>query len=72
MSAFLAGFSLTDKNHIKLDNLAAYKDFSPSSLLNPRLVLVSQNKVILDNTYLPNELEKFVNDFLDYYNVIRN
>lgn len=71
MSAFLAGFSLTDKNHIKLDNSATYKDFSPSSLLNPRLVLVSQNNVILDNTYLPNELEKFVNDFLDYYNVIR-
>jgi hypothetical protein len=71
MTSYLTGFSLTDKDLVKMDNSVTYKDFSPSSLFNPRLVLVSQNKVILDNTYLPNELEKYVNDLLDYYDVIR-
>ncbi len=70
ISAYLKGYMLTDKNHVKIDNSSIYKNFTITSLQNPRLVLVSQNKVIFDNTYLPSELDKYVNDLLDYYNVL--
>ncbi len=67
IEAYLDGYMLFDKNHVRLDLTSMYKTFHPYVDLNPRLILVSQNNVVLDNIYMPREMEIFVNDLLNFY-----
>lgn len=64
---YLDGYRLYEKNHVKMDVSHLYKSFHPSTVMNPRLVLVSNNQVIHDNVYLPNEMETLVDGLLKYY-----
>ncbi len=67
IEAFLDGYLLFDKSHVKKDISALYSNFHPFTDMNPRLVLVSNNKVIHDNIYLPDDLSKFTEDLMNFY-----
>ncbi len=67
IEAYLNGYMLFDKNHVRMDVSSVFKSFHPYADLNPRLVLVSQNNVIFDNNYMPREMDQFVEDILKFY-----
>ncbi len=66
VEAYLGDYMLFDKGHVKMDVSSLYKSFHPFYVMNPRLVLVSNNQVIHDNIYLPNEIETLGDDLLKY------
>lgn len=67
IEAYLDGYMLFDKKHVKKDISSLYSNFHPYIDLNPRLVLVSNGKVSHDNIYLPDDLSKFAEDLMKYY-----
>jgi len=67
VEAYLDGYMFFDKKHVKIDLSPLYKSFHPYSSVNPRLVLVSNNEVILDKVYLPDEMSILVDDLLKYH-----
>jgi hypothetical protein len=67
IETYLNGYSLSDKKHIKADNSTLYKNFHPYADMNPRLLLVSHNNVVLDHIYMPDDLENFIADLMKYY-----
>ncbi len=63
----LESYNINDFKFIKFDTTTTYKQFHPFSFDNPRLVLISNNKVISDTIYLPNNLDDFIEKTLKYY-----
>lgn len=66
---YLSLYEITDKMHIKIDNSSIYLKFHPFLMINPRLLLVSQNKVICDEAFMPDELVSMIDKLLDYYHL---
>lgn len=64
---YLSTYMIFDKLHTKADVSKVYSKFHPFSMNNPRLVLVSHNKVVYDEVHLPNEMEQCARKIFDYY-----
>lgn len=64
---YLGGYRLFDAKNVKMDISTLYANFHPYTEMNPRLVLVSHDKVLLDNIYMPDEIEKLPDDLMKYY-----
>jgi hypothetical protein len=67
VETYLDGYRLFEKNHVKKDISPLYQNFNPSGETNPRLIFVSQSKVVFDKVYMPNDLEQFTSKLSDYY-----
>jgi len=67
VEAYLDGYRLFEKKHVKKDISSIYQNFNPFGETNPRLIFVSQGKVILDEVFMPNDLEQFTSKLSDYY-----
>jgi hypothetical protein len=68
-SEYLSLYEIFDKTHAKIDNSSIYLKFHPFMMINPRLLLVTQNKVVYDEVFMPDELEKMIDKLLDYYHL---
>ena len=67
IETYLDGYRLFEKKHVKKDISSLYQNFNPTGETNPRLIFVSQRKVILDEVFMPNDLEQFLSKLSDYY-----
>jgi len=67
VETYLDGYRLFEKTHVKKDISSLYQNFNPFGETNPRLIFVSQSKVIFDKVYMPNDLEQFSSKLYDYY-----
>ncbi len=67
VETYLDWYRLFDKKHVKKEITSLYQNFNPHREKNPRLVIVSNNSVIFDEDYLPNNLEQFPSKIIDYY-----
>ncbi len=67
---YLGTYKIFDKTHTKADTSILYKKFHPYSMYNPRLVIISQKKVIFDEIYMPNEMEQCANKIFNYLGFI--
>ncbi len=64
---YLGTYKIFDKNHTKGDTSKIYKRFHPFSMYNPRLVIISKNRVIFDEIFMPDEMEQCARKIFDYY-----
>ena len=64
---------ISENNLLSIDNLVIdttgiYKDLHPFNVYNTRLVLVKDNKIVSDTIYMPNDLDKMVFNYINFYN----
>ncbi len=63
----LKEYSINKNKHLKVDTTSIYPIFNPFGSENPRLVLVNNEKIVSDTVYLPTNLEKLVENLLEFY-----
>jgi hypothetical protein len=66
---YLSTYVIFDKKHTKADVSKIYSKFHPFAMYNPRLVLVSHNKVFYDEVHLPDEMEQCARKIFDFYGI---
>jgi hypothetical protein len=69
---YLSTYLIFDKKHTKAEVSRIYSKFHPFSMCNPRLVFVSQNKVVYDEVHLPDEMEYCARKIFNYYGLEAN
>lgn len=67
IEVYLDGYMLFDNKHVKKDNSILYSNFHPFTNTNPRLVLVTKGKVTHDDIYLPDDLNRLIDDLMKHY-----
>ncbi len=60
-------YNLGDYSKLRLDTTIVYKKMHPFFELNPRLVLVKNNKIVSDTIYMPQDLNNIMLDYIDFY-----
>ncbi len=60
------------KSHIKLEKPDIYNYFHPFSTYNPRLLIVKENKMLLNKAYEPDSLVNLVLDLMKFQELEKN
>jgi len=71
IKTYLNSYNISDYKYVKFDTSRVYKEFHPFSFDNPRLILVSKNKVVADTISLPSNLDSFVEKLMNFYGLER-
>ena len=65
---FFENNSINTTNNCKTDTTNMYQFADPYRFKNPRLILIKDNKLVFDTIYLPDNLEKYFEKVVEFYN----